>query len=397
MSKSKYQPEKYSAREKLINGLRGEAVSTTHPILTSQWLPDSFGPDCFTHGSTRLVSWVCENAHYFQAPVCSRTRAIDTNSKFKGCPYCAGRLSALHEGLARRFPELAKEWSEENGSADFVRSGSRQTALWTCCKGHMYACMILARTEEEQSCPQCYVGERIDLALMPAKTSIEFVRSNTDARVGSVTLLNFGYDCKALPISHKMWWQCKVNPQHSFYRSVDQLRETNFGCPKCQRQNTGTLADYPELVAQLHPSLNGKIDPTDLFAGSNKCLWWLCKKHPKLPWQAQVYKRTLRGDGCPYCSKKRASADNCLAATHPHIAREWHPTRNGLLTPSAILATSTVICWWLCPCGTEYSRQVCGRIRSTGCTKCKSNAGVGNFPIEHICQKTTPESTTRHQ
>ncbi len=365
MSKLKYQEEKYSPKEKLINGLRGDAVSITHPMLVPQWIFDSFGAECFSHGSTRQTWWVCENEHYFERPICRRTRSYDANTKSKGCPYCSGRLSLADEGLEHFFPDLAKEWDyDANGPADTVHPGSRRTVRWTCAEGHAYACMVLARTEDGQSCPQCYVGERFDIAFLPADVSVQFNRSET----------NLGHDSEALAISQNVWWACTADPEHSFYRSVAKLRETSFACPQCLRKNGGTLVDYPQLIAQFHPTLNDKLKASDLLTCSHNKVWWYCQKHPKLPWQARVNDRTRRGDGCPYCTNKRANADNCLAATHPHITKDWHPDRNGAVTPETIVATSTRVCWWLCPCGNAYSRQVCGRVRGSSCLQCKSKA-----------------------
>jgi hypothetical protein len=374
MAKTKYQREK-SPRKMLIYRLRGEPVSETYPELVPQWLPDSFGPECFGPGSTRPTWWVCENEHYFERPVCTRTKALKNKSPFKGCPYCSGRLALANSGLAKLFPELVCEWdAEENGPAAPVRPGSRRPACWLCAAGHIYACTVLARTMENQSCPQCYVGDRIDLTQLPVDVSIVF---NEGVREfdGKTIPVNLGYDPNALPENHKVWWKCKVDLEHGFYRSIAQLRETSFACPQCQREHAPMLADYPNLLAQFHPTRNGKLDPFEIVAGSNKIVWWVCKKHPKDPWPAEVYKRALRGDGCPYCANKRATRDNCLATTHPYIAREWHPTRNGVLTPDKVIATSTKVGWWLCACGTEYSRQICGRLRGSGCPQCKPSKG----------------------
>jgi len=47
-----------------------------------------------------------------------------------------------------------------------------------------------------------------------------------------------------------------------------------------------------------------------------------------------------KGIGCPYCANKKVCKDNCLQTTNPELAKEWHPTKNGKLTPSAVTAGS---------------------------------------------------------
>ena len=40
---------------------------------------------------------------------------------------------------------------------------------------------------------------------------------------------------------------------------------------------------------------------------------------------------------------------NSLALKNPKIANEWHPVKNGDLTPNDIAASSNIKVWWKCP------------------------------------------------
>ena len=40
---------------------------------------------------------------------------------------------------------------------------------------------------------------------------------------------------------------------------------------------------------------------------------------------------------------------NCLSKVNPSLAKEWHPTKNGSLTPDQVSADSTQKVWWLFP------------------------------------------------
>jgi hypothetical protein len=53
--------------------------------------------------------------------------------------------------------------------------------------------------------------------------------------------------------------------------------------------------------------------------------------------------------GCPYCSNKKVSKTNSLAALYPELATQWHPTKNGDLTPDQVVAGSHDVYWWQCP------------------------------------------------
>ena len=40
---------------------------------------------------------------------------------------------------------------------------------------------------------------------------------------------------------------------------------------------------------------------------------------------------------------------SALSTTHPELAAEWHPTKNGDLTPEMVSADSNKKVWWLMP------------------------------------------------
>jgi len=65
----------------------------------------------------------------------------------------------------------------------------------------------------------------------------------------------------------------------------------------------GINETHPEIAAQWHPTKNGDLRPSDVTAGSNKKVWWLCPN--KCPegcaheWEATIYSRA-NGSRCPY-------------------------------------------------------------------------------------------------
>ena len=54
------------------------------------------------------------------------------------------------------------------------------------------------------------------------------------------------------------------------------------------------------------------------------------------------------------------------------MAKEWHPTKNGDLKPSNVLAGSARKIWWLCPKGHEYQASLLHRGHGTNCPICNS-------------------------
>ena len=58
-----------------------------------------------------------------------------------------------------------------------------------------------------------------------------------------------------------------------------------------------------------------------------------------------------------------------LAAAAPALAAEWHPTKNGTVTPDQVHPGSNTAYWWLCACGYEWPANPVTR-RKHGCKVC---------------------------
>ena len=89
--------------------------------------------------------------------------------------------------------------------------------------------------------------------------------------------------------------------------------------------------DFPELAKQWHREKNAELIPSDMPSQSHKKVWWLCEKGHE--WPARIQNRSINQSKCPYCTNKKANTENCLQTTHPEIAKEWHPEKNGTVSP----------------------------------------------------------------
>jgi len=121
------------------------------------------------------------------------------------------------------------------------------------------------------------------------------------------------------------------------------------------------------LAREWHPTRNGELVASDLPPFSHRRVWWKCEKGHE--WQADVRSRTI-GKGCPYCAGKKVGSDNNLADQFPTLAKEWHPRKNGSLTPSEVTTGSNKKVWWTCEKGHEWEAKVFSRTRGSGCPVC---------------------------
>ena len=109
-------------------------------------------------------------------------------------------------------------------------------------------------------------------------------------------------------------------------------------------------------------------------------LEWKCLKESCGEVFTQNWHTISGNTNCPYCSNKRVGKNNCLAFKHPEIANQWHPTKNGNLTPYDIMTNSHTKVWWKCKdCGHEKfmspNRMYTGGL---GCDKCSDGISYPN-------------------
>ncbi len=124
----------------------------------------------------------------------------------------------------------------------------------------------------------------------------------------------------------------------------------------------------PHLAAEWHPSLNTTAQLSETATNSGMTVWWLgaCGH----AWDYPVGARVRTRAGCPYCSGHRTGYGNDLATLHPQLASEWHPERNGDLTPSDVVPGSSARVWWRASCGHQWRTFVFVRSRGSGCPAC---------------------------
>lgn len=124
----------------------------------------------------------------------------------------------------------------------------------------------------------------------------------------------------------------------------------------------------PEVAGEWHPTRNGDLTPDSVAAGASRKAWWLgaCGHE----WQAVIHSRS-RGCGCPYCGNRTVGYGNDLATRFPEVAYEWHPTRNGDLTPKQVPYGARRNVWWRCASGHEWRAMVFKRSAGSSCDRCK--------------------------
>ena len=128
----------------------------------------------------------------------------------------------------------------------------------------------------------------------------------------------------------------------------------------------------PDLAAEWHPDKNGDLTPSEVSESSNRKVWWRRRcvvGQQDHEWEAVIHSRSS-GRGCSVCAGKVVQVGiNDLATVKPHLVVEWHPSKNGALTPAGVTAGSAKRVWWQCPQGHAWEAPPAARDRS-GCPSC---------------------------
>jgi hypothetical protein len=269
--------------------------------------------------------------------------------------------------LSVSHPEIAAQWHpEKNGDlipANFS-AGSGVKVWWLCDQGHEWEAVIGSRYIG-RGCPVC-AGKQVLVGFNDLQTTnpglAEEWHPTKNGELSPEDVLAGS--------ERKVWWLC---PKGHSYEGALNGRKRGRGCSVCSGKKilvgeTDLKTANPNLAAEWHPYLNGELSPEDVHAGSERKVWWICPiGHEYI---SRIKPRT-RGVGCSVCSGKQVLLGyNDLATTNPELASEWHPTRNGILTPQEVLAGSEKKVWWRCSVGHETESRINGRSRGRGCSIC---------------------------
>ena len=277
------------------------------------------------------------------------------------------------KSLLAIYPELTNEWHPtRNGklTPDMLPYGSKKKAWWQCVKGHEWESAIYNRASGN-GCPYCsgklVCADNCLKTLNPELAQQWHLTKNSDLTPNDVTTGS----------GKKVWWQCENGHE---WKAVIADRANGRGCPFCSGKRVcddnclQTLS--PDLSKQWHPTKNGDLTSNDVTISSGKRVWWQCEKGHE--WQAAIYSRN-NGSGCPECGKlkqintqkkNRIKEKGSLLDNNPELSKQWHPSKNGDLTPNDVTSGSNENVWWLCEKGHEWKAVIYSRKDGNGCPYC---------------------------
>lgn len=362
------------------------ALSDAEPEIAEEWCYEKnmgWGPEHFSHGSGVRCFWICRFCdRVYKAQISNRTAVANRSA----CPYCASKKVCDDNALIELYPVVAAEWHpKKNGKTKVtdVLKASKKTYWWLCSKcKHSWKTDVASRTTGGSGCPACYQAWLEYVRLHPQRKEREREVLGPESEKSNRCINNrvFVSLAKASPKVAKqwhptkngartakdiadgsdatVWWQCNKGPDHEWQAAVhSRTRGSKTGCPFCVGRKvsvTNSLKkNFPKLAKEWHSELNMDLAVEDAIFTSTRKVWWLCRRDDSHEWEAAIERR-VKGAKCPFCAKKKLSADYCLTSEYPHIAAELHPTKNGDLTGEQIAPYSCKKVWWVCSVSPEH-------------------------------------------
>jgi Probable Zinc-ribbon domain/Protein of unknown function (DUF559) len=372
----------------------GESLAELVADLAAEWHPTLNGdltPYDVLPGSDAKIWWRCSK--------CQReweTKVYKRGKQGRGCRACsAARRAALQakpaprQSLAELLPGLAAEWHPTlNGelTPTDVMPGSAASAWWRCSTCQFeWVTRVCVRARKGHGCRKCGAVRRGVLRATPTPGN-SFGDLYPDVSAEWHPTLND--DLKPTDVRpasrKKVWWRCEEG--HA-WQVTPADRRRGEQCPKCANRLRAlknstpkvglSLNDlHPETAAEWHPAKNAPLTAVDVNSGAKNRYWWKCRTCGH-DWAATPYHRTQRGQACPKCSYSHRSRTKAtpkpgesLADKDPRLAAEWHPTKNGSLTPFDVRPRGRASAWWRCRFGHEWYAQVAPRAEGVGCPQC---------------------------
>ena len=354
-------------------------------------------PYDFSSGSTYKAWWKC--------PICNNSWQTTINHKYRGdkCPVCSGRkvVSGVND-LLSLFPDLAKEWDSELNdiTPDKVYYKESKKHYWICPLGHKYSATLNHRINGT-GCPIC-ANKTVLVGFNDLQSRYPDIACDwNNEKNGKKTPINTVFGS-----GEKVFWKCHICG-YEWKTSVSNRTFSKTGCPKCSakkggeknsknsvKNNNNLMVRFPNVALEWDYEKNYPEKPENVAPKSNKKYHWICSK---CGWEYSSSPNTrTSGSGCPACANKVVyKGKNDLLTLFPEIANEWHPIKNGDLTPDEIVAGSNKEFWWKCSeCGYEWKKSVSARTYGgRGCSICgikksadghrKSSARNNNFKIKY--------------
>jgi very-short-patch-repair endonuclease len=343
-------------------------LSTQYPEVVKEWHPtlnNEFKATEVTYGSEKKAWWLCPKGHSYKATINNRTL------RQSGCPHCSNQSS---EPEIRILTEL--KYLFDNVVSRYKVNGIEIDIYLPQYKlGIEYDGEHWHKEKEQQDLEKNKILVTQNINLVRVREKPLNPLSKGDVMVDkNVSLLKS--DLNKILKKVSAFVDIEVNQQidsyitQSSFVNDELFKEYRSYFPSPFPEHS-LLKTHSEISNEWDYEKNYPLRPENFSYGVKNKIWWLCQSGHSF--QATINHRTGKKQqtGCPQCSGRVASNENNLLKIFPVISKEWHPTKNGELTPEQVTSKSGKKVWWVCPKGHNYDATVHNRTgNNSGCPYC---------------------------
>lgn len=393
----------YCSGHRVLKGYND--LATINPKVVAEWHPklnEGLTPYEFTANSGKKVWWICPVGHEYQAVIRDRNQGT-------GCPSCNHirqtsfgeqavlyYVRKLYPDAVGRYKKIFTHDMELDVYIPSIKLGiefdgcgwhnnkvvtDREIRKYKICKDNgvklvRFKERVFKKDEDKR---KIEIKPRLDVA--DEIYTIDKVRSGkTNALEAALQYLLDRLDPKS-----NMWTRRDPRQIHSTVH-VD-IEKDVLEINKYLTKIDDSLADKrPDILDKWDYEANGYLKPEMFSVSSNYIVRWRCPKCGH-KWKSSINSMTREGRrGCAKCSQLErgktftrgvVSKRGSLAENMPELAKEWHPVKNGDMTPADVTTGRFKPVWWLCStCGYEWEASPNNRKKGIGCPHCSGRVAM---------------------
>ena len=279
--------------------------------------------------------------------------------------------------LSTTHPELVKFWDYRKNNdltPETVVAGSGKKAYWFCPKGHSIFIEVRRKVRGEV-CGVC--AYRVlqtginDLATVYPGIAAQWHPTKNRELLPNQVLAG---------ARKRVWWQCDKG--HEWEAFLDSRNPKTSGCAACKNkivvEGENDLVSRFPLIAQEWDFQKNTKSPKEVSSGSQSLVFWTGPQGHS--YKTTVYKRTVLGQGCKYCSGQAIlSGHNDLTTLYPQIAALFHPSKNLPATANTLAPHSNKRYVWVCPKGHDFTSTPGQLVVGYGCGVCSGIQVLSGF------------------
>lgn len=387
-------------RKAIANGYKSRITKTRSiaddPTLIKYWdyERNTVSPSDITYKSTKKYWWICAQCGQ------PHERSAGNEQKSQLCQKCGhkkGTANGQRTHLAKTLtvadvPVQLNQWDYEKNPMppSEVASKCNKKFWWICSECGESFQRAANHEHETQLCRVCGLKRRTEnnltarlakshsIADDPVQSKCwDYNRNTEDPK--TIFYRSNGY----------YWWKCPECGK-SYRRTAGNQYASTHVCDDCaikirvathaatRLERSEKVSDKPNLLVQWDYDKNG-ITPDKVLAHSVTNYWWKCPRCGKSYYNSPDHK--YESKVCSDCGKdlqgkmrrkNEIKRKGSFGDQHPHLAKEWHPTLNGDVTPYDITSGCGEYFYWQCKYGHVFHTSPSERVsRHAGCPTCR--------------------------